>query len=118
MRTKITVAHRDGVCEIKDGEFMIRRGTKEKVGIGVDPNGNTYLHSVHSFTNAGQYLNPAGAPGLFTTGGERLMWEKIEPEKPIGLVDKISKLIAYAKSLGFAATISGMSGEDMTITFR
>ena len=115
---KITVSHRDGVTEIEDGEFMIRRGTKEKVGISVDPNGDTYLHSVHSFTNAGQYLNPAGAPGLFTTGGERLMWEKIEPEKPIGLVDKISKLIAYAKSLGFAATISGMSGEDMTITFR
>ena len=115
---KITVSHRDGVTEIEDGEFMIRRGTKEKVGISVDPNGDTYLHSVHSFTNAGQYLNSAGAPGLFTTGGERLMWEKIEPENPLNLPDKISKLIAYANTLGFDAIITGTSSEDMTIIFR
>ena len=46
------------------------------------------------------------------------VWPTPEKENPLNLPDKISKLIAYANTLGFDAIITGTSNKDMTITFR
>ena len=46
------------------------------------------------------------------------VWPTPEKENPLNLPDKISKLIAYANTLGFDAIITGTSSEDMTIIFR